>query len=320
MRDAATDTELVFSTSQTDIVGKLKQVRPYPSRISCELKAAGDVDTYDVRNVFIHLGSNCFRADGLRYYLILGRPGQRQAKRVHGGGTEQVRAAEREPKSFVVPAISSAQDVLIRWRDQIIFCRKQITSEQGMVGTRLIIELHNRLAVVVRISLAIRNFAARIGRLRKNRGEFDGCGTECLRIDAVIDERSLERHSPSRIACRGGKCRKVARKHCSRRNETTNIRWVLPDCRALITAKEKQFVLHYRSADGATELIALQCARFDREILARIEQIVAYKFKRVAVNLIRARLGHRADERAFSSRRLLSTEFGLELGERVWKW
>src|SRR5262245_60314234 len=206
----------------------------------------------------MYLNADCLGADRLRYLLILGRSGQRQAHRIHGARTEQVGAAKREPVGFVIPVIVSAQDVLIgRW-EQIIFSRKQIASEQGMLVACLIVDLDDCLALVDGVPFAICNFAARIVRLRKNRGEFDGCRAEQCRIDAVVHKWSPERDGASRIASRRGKCGKVAGKHCGRGNETTRVRWILPNRRALITAEEEECVGEWGGGGGGGGVITLQ--------------------------------------------------------------
>src|SRR5262245_21348482 len=103
-----------------------------------------------------------------------------------------------------------------------------------MFRAGLIVDLHDGLAIIDWVPLAVCNFAARIIRLRKDRGEFDGCGTELAGSDSVIHKRSLERDGPSRVTCGGSERRKVAGKHCSGRNETAKIRWILPDRCALV--------------------------------------------------------------------------------------
>ena len=90
----------------------------------------------------------------------------------------------------------------------------------------------------------------------------------------------------------------------------------------MITSKEKQLVLQYRSADCAAELIALQravllfarCGIHCREIRRGIEEIVSNKFEQVAVKRIRTRLGHGTHLRSARLRRRLPANFCFELG------
>src|SRR5262245_31391713 len=148
-----------------------------------------------------------------------------------------------------------------------------------MLRACLIVDLHDCLAIVDRVPLTVRNFAARVVCLRKNRGEFYRCGTELTRIDSVVYERSPKSNGAPRIACGGSECRKVACKHCRSRNETADVGRILANRGALITAKEEEFVLYYRATNGTAELISLQRAVlfipgrriYSREIRCRIK-------------------------------------------------
>ena len=88
----------------------------------------------------------------------------------------------------------------------------------------------------------------------------------------------------------------------------------------MITAEEKEFVLNDRSSDRATKLIAFQRAALDCIKIASIEQIVANKFEQIAVNLIRARFGHRAHLRSTGLLGRLSANLCLEFCQCIRKW
>src|SRR5439155_8459584 len=103
-----------------------------------------------------------------------------------------------------------------------------------------------------------------------------------------------QRDRPAGIADRGGEGRKVTRQHRGCRNELSLIARVLAESRALVPAEEKQLVLDYRSTGCSAELMALQRTAFRRKITPRIEQIIAYEFERITVELIRTRLRHGA--------------------------
>src|SRR5438132_12493869 len=96
--------------------------------------------------------------------------------------------------------------------------------------------------------------------LRKVCGNFHGHRIERFRINLVVHKGWLQRDSAFRIAVRRSKGRKVTRHHCRGRNETSHVFRILPKRGALITSKEKELVLEYRSADCGAELIALQRA------------------------------------------------------------
>src|SRR5206468_1928508 len=68
--------------------------------------------------------------------------------------------------------------------------------------------------------------------------------------------------------------------------------------RALISAKEKQFVFDNRPAQHTTELIALQRIALCGEEVSRVQRTVAQKLERVSMKLIRTRLRHRVNSSA----------------------
>ena len=69
-------------------------------------------------------------------------------------------------------------------------------------------------------------------------------------------------------------------------------------------------------------MIAFQRAVRRREIIARVEQIVAHKFKQVAVQIVRAGLGDRADRTPRGPTILRGEAAGLhfEFLQRVREW
>src|SRR6266478_5943538 len=197
-----------------------------------------------------------------------------------------------------------------------------------MLRAGLIINPAHPLFIVERVYLAVEYLSASVIRLREECGKFHRDGIEQLRIDPVVDKGSLQRNGASGIAGCGRKGCKVARKHCRCWNETSKILRILAERCALITSEEKEFVLQYRSAAGAAELVALQRAVLllagygihSCEIRRGIEQIVANKFEQIPVKCIRARLGHRTHLRSPSLLRRLSADFCFELGQRIGKW
>src|SRR5437868_2749405 len=92
--------------------------------------------------------------------------------------------------------------------------------------------------------------------------------------DLVALER-LRQRQRSRSACRRCPGGEVAVQHGCRRNTCTLFDSILSRDGALISAEEKQFVLFDRSADGSTELIALQKIRFRGEEVPAVEFVVA---------------------------------------------
>ena len=60
---------------------------------------------------------------------------------------------------------------------------------------------------------------------------------------------------------------------------------------SLISAKEEQLVLHDGPADRSPKLISLQRVAFRRKEVSRVENSISYKFKRIAVQVVRTRLG-----------------------------
>src|SRR5205807_4304874 len=92
------------------------------------------------------------------------------------------------------------------------------------------------------------------------------------------------------VASGGSESGEVSGQHLWRGNKRSCACRSLPDGRALIARKEKQLVLLDRTAERAAELMAFQTIVLDGEEVARIERIVTYKFKDIAVKRIRAGL------------------------------
>src|SRR5207247_9512281 len=60
---------------------------------------------------------------------------------------------------------------------------------------------------------------------------------------------------------------------------------------ALIYAKEEQLVLYDRHAERSTKLVSLQRVPFRRKEVSRVKNSIPYKFKRIAMKVVRTRLG-----------------------------
>ena len=68
--------------------------------------------------------------------------------------------------------------------------------------------------------------------------------------------------------------------------------------RALIRAEVEQVVLLDRAADAASELVALELLLRRGEKVPRVHVAVAQELEHIAVNLVRAGLGHHVDHSA----------------------
>src|ERR1700739_2341083 len=62
------------------------------------------------------------------------------------------------------------------------------------------------------------------------------------------------------------------------------------DPRALVTAKEKQFVLDNGAAEGPTKLVAFELVPLRREEIPGVEYGVAHELKRISMKTVRAGL------------------------------
>src|SRR5262245_36110153 len=131
-----------------------------------------------------------------------------------------------------------------------------------MLSALLIINFADELMIVFLAGSAPRHKAAIVRRcsLRcQNLSGYEGRHFAVLRgINAVVYKRGSKSDLPARVTQRRSKRRPIACKHCRRRKERKVIGWILTDDRPLITSKEKQLVLRYRSAKRPTKLIALQ--------------------------------------------------------------
>src|SRR5437870_3243769 len=89
--------------------------------------------------------------------------------------------------------------------------------------------------------------------------------------------------------------REVARQHlCGGDKLDCLVRGRSQDC-GLLPRKEKQPVLDDRPADSSSELIPFQVVTRFRECIARVEDTVANKFEKIAVNIIGSCLSHSID-------------------------
>ena len=111
----------------------------------------------------------------------------------------------------------------------------------------------------------------------------------------LLTNGALKRDLPARVAGRRSESRKVAGQHRCRRNERNSVGWILANRRALVSAEEKQFVLHDRPADRSTELVALDRVALRCKGVPRIEHSIAHELKQIAVKLVRSGLCYQAD-------------------------
>ena len=101
-----------------------------------------------------------------------------------------------------------------------------------------------------------------------------------------------DRHAAGgEIDQRGSKIREVAgalqfARHGGRRG----VALLVPE--AFVVPEEQQTVLRDRPADGAAELVLLEGLDLLREVVARVERVVAEEFVQVPVELIATRSGH----------------------------
>ena len=108
------------------------------------------------------------------------------------------------------------------------------------------------------------------------------------------------------VAGRRSDCAEIALQHRRRRDEVLNVGWILAVNRPLIAAEEEKLVTQDGTARCAAELVPFERAVYflagtgidPCEIIRRIQQIVANKFKEASVEIIRARHGHRIHLRA----------------------
>src|SRR4029434_8972627 len=119
--------------------------------------------------------------------------------------------------------------------------------------------------------------------------------TERCRVEPVVDERSPERELPARVAGGRGKCGEVAVQHRCAGNKSLSIGRIRPDECALVTAKEKEPVLHNRSAKRSAYLMTLETVFLRRKIVSCLEPVVAQEFKYTAVHFVCAGVRHGRD-------------------------
>src|SRR5262249_35086280 len=116
------------------------------------------------------------------------------------------------------------------------------------------------------------------------------------------------------VIARGRRKRcEVTGQHGRGRHIRKYFRWSAACFRSLKTSKEEKLVLHYRSADRAAVLIALQGVSCRRKRIPRIEDSISHKFKKVAVKFVRSGFRHEADFAGGLSTLLRSGRAGLDL-------
>ena len=89
----------------------------------------------------------------------------------------------------------------------------------------------------------------------------------------------------------------------------------------MVTAEEKQLILHYRAAQRSAELVAFDAVALGCERISGIEGAVPHKLKQVAMNIIRARFRDQADRTGRFHTGLDARRAGLhlELLQRIGK-
>src|SRR5262249_54434727 len=97
----------------------------------------------------------------------------------------------------------------------------------------------------------------------------------------------------------------IALQHRRRRDEVLNIGWILAVDRALIAAEKEKLVTQNGTARCAAELVPFERAVYflagsrihSREIIRRIQQIVADEFEEASVKIVGTGFRHRIDLR-----------------------
>src|SRR5262249_23737706 len=135
------------------------------------------------------------------------------------------------------------------------------------------------------------DFAAWVTRLRQPRRNFQREQTDQGRRNLVIHESLSGRQGQRTGPARGtGEGCEIAPKH----GRCWNVRGILRRIGALngslISAKEEQLVLHDGPAERSSKLVSLQRVAFGRKEISRVENSIPYKFKRIAVKVVRTRL------------------------------
>ena len=171
----------------------------------------------------------------------------------------------------------------------------EVSAEDRVLAAHLIVNAAHHLSVIPTIDVAVGRIATRINRRGKLARDVQRSFTEECRIDLVVVEWGSQVDLSGRIAGGGSKVGEVAGQHFFRGNEGSYVRGIRPCCCSLIACEEEELILHDRPTDRSTELVALQSTAGGCEVLSSVEQIVAEKFKQVAMEGVRARFGYRID-------------------------
>ena len=155
-----------------------------------------------------------------------------------------------------------------------------------MIGGLLEVHFDDALVVIRQRGTAVDDFAARIGCAWQPPAKLQSRFTEQRRIHTIVGEWSSQRNRPAAIASRGCKSCEIARQHRWRRNERSLIRRILAERRALITGKEKQFVLCDWAANRSTKLVTFDRVTPCREGVSAIEDAVPDKLKSIAMEFV----------------------------------
>ena len=326
LRSAHANAELMVSANDADFIRKRKNRKPRVSGRSggsAKGEAARYAELYRVRQVGVHLDANFGKVEVVFHRAEAGHSISRESECIYNIWSDQIGIAQRERlrQSIDAHIVRCEQ----RWgefvRNAAMQRRPQITAENGVIGTALIIDPAYELVAVLGASRSPEDSAAWIGcpgkvcvinncqrRLAEQRG-----------IDSIANEGCSQRDLPACVASGRGDRGEISGQHCRSRNEGCIFCGVLPNDRALIASKEKKLVLNDRSADCAAELIAFQRIAAPREKVSGVEFVVTDEFKKISVQIIRARLGDAANGscRVHSVLRGECAGFDLELLQRV---
>ena len=189
-----------------------------------------------------------------------------------------------------------------------------------MPGALLIVDFADNLKLVGFLWDRVDDLAALVLGLWKFAGDVQCRFAVQRRIDAIVEKRRGQGDLPASITRWRGERRPVTSHHRRRRNIAGRVPSRGAGYGPLIASEEEELVLQNRSTQRSAKLIALQIVSLQGKEVSSVERVIAHKLKRVAMQLIRARLGDRVDLAARSpaaARSGAAADFHLKLLERI---